>query len=334
MFINTHQLSSQIKDEPINIVCAADNSYAMPLTVTVRSALENLKSNYKIFLFILDGGIKEDNKQRIIKSLSSEKCEIRFLPIYDDLVRDIDELHEYLKAEGDRKVTSQLDHISIASYYRFIIPEVMPEKCEKVIYLDCDLVVKGDLGQLWQTDLGDNYVLAAQDMGILYVSTENGLLNYKDLGISPDTKYFNAGVLVINLKKWRTEGITTKAIKYFKQYKDSVRWGDQDVLNAVFAGQWSELDPRWNFQHTIYAFSSYKESPFSEDIYNTLIHDPYIIHFVTELKPWNSRHAKLKEYFFHYVDMTAWSGWRLTFWRRVWITSRREFRKSIRRINK
>lgn len=338
--MNTEKFGHEIDAKPslevqsIAVVCAADNNYAMPLSVAVRSAIENLNNNYKIKLFILDGGIQRNNQEKILQSLSSEKCEVSFFSISNELVRDIEESHKYLKSEGDRSVTSQLDHISIASYYRLIIPNIIPQEYDKVIYLDSDLVVQADLSELWRSSVGDNYVLAVQDTAIRCVSTPDGLLNYKDLGISSETKYFNAGVLVINLQKWRTDNITAKAITYFQQNKDYVRWVDQDVLNAVFAGQWGELDPRWNFQHTIYSYPSWKESPFSEDVYNDLIRKPYIVHFVTELKPWNSRHARLKELFFQYVDKTAWSGWRLTFWRRVWITSRREFRKTIAKIKK
>ena len=316
------------KDVPIIVVCAADDKYAMPLAVTVRSAIENLKGNYKILLFILDGGIKNKNKQRILKSLSSEKCNIRFLSIPDELVRDFEESHEYLRTVKAAKITSKLDYISIASYYRLIISEILPEEYEKLIYLDSDLVVKGDIGQLWQTDLAENYVLAAQDTWIKYVSTSQGLLNYQELGIPVGSKYFNAGVLVINLKKWRTDRISSKAISYLKQNKDYVRYHDQDVLNALFANRWGELDPRWNLSATNCAGYS-QESPFSEDVYNTIISDPYILHYTTEKKPWTSRHTLCKEYFFNYVDMTAWSGWRLTIWRRVWLKLIQEFKNRI-----
>lgn len=314
------------KDVPIIVVCAADDKYAMPLAVTVRSAIENLKGNYKILLFILDGGIKNKNKQRILKSLSSEKCNISFLSIPDKLVRDFKESHEYLRSVG--KITSKPDYISIAAYYRLIISEILPEEYEKLIYLDSDLVVKGDIGQLWQTDLAENYVLAVQDTWIKYVSTSEGLLNYQELGIPVGSKYFNSGVLVINLKKWRTDGISSKAISYLKQNKDYVRWHDQDVLNALFANRWGELDPRWNLSAADCAGYS-QESPFSEDVYNTIISDPYILHFMSKKKPWTSRHTLCKEYFFNYVDMTAWSGWRLTIWRRVWLKLIQKFKNSI-----
>jgi lipopolysaccharide biosynthesis glycosyltransferase len=329
-----YQGKVNLSPDHIVVVCSADNNYAMPLAVTVRSALENLNHNCKILLFIIDGGIKKNNKQKILKSLSCDKCEVEFLPVPQSLIKEIEESHNDLIQNEDRNRTRRINHISIASYYRLVIPELLPHWIEKVIYLDCDLVVNGDLKQLWKMDLKENYVLAAQDVSICYVSAPNGLLNHEELGISPESKYFNAGVLTINLKKWRDDKITTKAVEYFQQNKEFVRWHDQDVLNAVLAGQWGELHPKWNFQPMIDAYSSWEASPFSEEVYNDLMYTPYIIHYVTRLKPWNFYYTPYKEYFFQYVDKTLWSGWRLTFWKRVWITARREFQKTIYRVRK
>ena len=318
----------KIESEPIVVVCAADNNYAMQLAVTGRSALANLKGDRKIFLFIIDGGIKNHNKQKILKSLDSEKCEVKFISNPDSLLEDdIKEAHnECVGSNG--KTTAK--YLTIAAFYRLLIPELLPKQFEKVIYLDCDLVVRGDLEQLWEIDLEENYVLAAQDTWIPYVSSTTGLLNYQDLGISPNSKYFNSGVLVINLKKWRTDNIGAKAINYFKQNTKYVRWPDQDVLNALFAGQWGELDPRWNCSPvSVYSYTSWQDSPFSEEVYNNLIRDPYIIHYVSSAKPWTSRHTLLKEHFFEYVDLTAWSGWRFTFRRRFWFWLIAKLREAI-----
>ncbi|WP_319421892.1 glycosyltransferase family 8 protein [Pleurocapsa sp. FMAR1] len=304
------------ENDPIIVVCAADNNYAMPLAVTMRSATENLKGNFKISFFVIDGGITNPNKQKLLKSLNLEKCEVEFVSISNSLLRDIEEAHKSTQLD-EKKIKAS--YVSIASFYRLIIPELLSSKFEKAIYLDCDLVVKGNLGELWQTNIGNNYLLAAQDTWIPYVSSSTGKLNYQELGIESNAKYFNAGVLVINLKKWREDRLSDKAIKYFAQNIKHLGWYDQDVLNALFIGKWQELDPRWNMSPiSVYGYLSWQESPFSEEIYNSLIRDPYIIHYVSAAKPWTSRHTLLKQYFFEYVDMTAWSGWRFTFRRRFW----------------
>jgi lipopolysaccharide biosynthesis glycosyltransferase len=277
----------------------------MPLAVTVRSALANLKSNRKIGLFILDGGISKSNKKKIIKSLELEKIDISWIQIDDTELNNL-----------------QLSrHLTTTAYYRLLITKFLPPEIDKAIYLDTDMVVQGNLEDLWNIPLQDNYVLAVQDDVVLYISMSDGLRNYQDLGIDPDEKYFNSGLLVINLEKWRSENIGEKVIELIKENREYMK-NDQDGLNAVLAGKWGEIHPRWNQMPRIYDYSSWQESPHAEDIYKELLHQPCIIHFTNSPKPWYAglkaecRHPK-KDLFFQYLDMTDWSGWRDTFWIRL-----------------
>lgn len=293
------------KFQPIILVCAADNNYAMPLAVTVRSALANLKSNRKIGLFILDGGISKSNKNKITKSLQSEKLDISWIQV----------------DETQLKNPVLTRHITVASYYRLLITEFLPPEFDKAIYLDTDMVVKGNLEELWNIPLEENYLLAVQDDVQLYISMCDGLRKDYNLESVSDYKYFNAGLLVINLKKWRKENIGVKVIEYIEQNRKYLI-NDQDGLNAILAGKWGEIHPRWNQMPRIYDYLSWKESPHTEDIYEELLHKPCIIHFTNSPKPWYAglkvecKHPK-KDLFFEYLDMTDWSGWRDTFWRRL-----------------
>jgi lipopolysaccharide biosynthesis glycosyltransferase len=292
--------------EPIVLICAADNNYAMPLAVTVRSALANLSKNRKIALFILDGGIQKKNKEKITKSLKSEQIDISWVQPKQEIFQNL--------------VLTR--HVTIPTYYRLIITDILPSHFKKAIYLDSDMVVTGDLAELWDIDIKDNYILAVQDDVQLYVSMSDGLKNYQELGISPDGKYFNAGLLVINVEKWRAENIGKKVLEHIQRYRGIVR-DDQDGLNAILSGKWGELHPKWNVMPQNFEYSSWKESPHTEHLYEELIHHPGIIHYTNTPKPWHAglkaecTHPK-KHLFFHYLDMTAWSGWRDTFLRRLW----------------
>lgn len=289
--------------QSIVLVCAADNNYAMPLAVTVRSALANLHSDRQIALFILDGGISKINKHKITRSIDSTQVDISWIRLDNAIFQNL----------------PLYNHLTISSYYRVLIPEVLPKHFQKAIYLDSDMVVTGDLAELWNIDIGDNYVLAVQDDHQLYMSIADSWKTYQALGISPDSKYFNSGLLVMNLEKWRTDNIGRKVIEYIK--KENLT-NDQDGLNVVLAGKWGELHPQWNQMPKIYNYSSWKESPFTEDVYNKLLHQPYIVHYTTTPKPWcaglrhGCKHPK-KDLFFHYLDMTDWSGWRDTLPRRM-----------------
>lgn len=315
--------------EPIVVVCAADDSYAMPLAVTAKSALDNLGETHRLHLYIIDGGIKARNKSRIMESLQSQRCEVEFLPKPAAIAQQASVLFQQSQSQGMVQ-TKHILSASGAAYYRLFIPELLPE-IDKAIYLDCDLVVRGNLAQLWEQSLGDRYLLAVQELWMPYVSI--GLVNYQALNIPGEAKYFNSGVLVMNLKKWRRDGITDKALDYLLHNQQYLRCYDQDVLNAILAQQWGELDHRWNVSPAIYRYPSWKDSPVSEDVFHRLIHDPYIIHYSTPSKPWSTRHTGFRDsfpfnhLFFDYIDQTVWAGWRLSFWRLLWFRLNRKFRQ-------
>jgi lipopolysaccharide biosynthesis glycosyltransferase len=309
---NKYNLNQEI--ETIFVACVADDRYSMQLSVTIRSALENLKGNYKLVLFVIDGGIQEHNKKKILTTLLSTRCEIKFLD--NPLTETIEEAHRYCEVNG---ITVN-KHVPLTSYYRLFIPELLPKHLNKVIYLDCDTVVIGDLSKLWCIDFDGNHILAVQDIYAPYVSSNFGLSNYYKLGIPSDYKYFNAGVLVINVDKWRSDKITSKSLEYIRQNVEFLRFHDQDVLNALLVDQWKELDARWNYMASaLELYTSAKGKLFTDEFYLCLVRDPYIIHYASTNKPWNFRKTPCQEHFFKYLDLTEWSGWRLTLWRIFWL---------------
>lgn len=286
-------------DQPLTIVCAADDKYAMPLTVTMRSVIENLQSDRQVILFVIDGGITKANKQKIISSINIEQVKLEI-----HWVKPRAELLENMKISG---------HVTVATYFRLLIPDLLPNQFSKAIYLDGDLVVNEDLGKLWELELGDNHLLAAQDISVPYVSSPAGLANYQELGIPADYKYFNAGVLLINLEKWRSDNVSTKAIEYLEQNQEHIRWWDQDGLNAVLAGKWGEIDSKWNFMllPELYNSPLWQDNLGQKNPSNSLGKDFYIIHFASSSKPWKySCNSPAKSLFFDYLDRTKWSGWR------------------------
>jgi lipopolysaccharide biosynthesis glycosyltransferase len=304
-----------VNNQEIVVVCAADNRYAMQVAVTIRSILENLSNDRKLVQFIIDGGINKHNKRKILNTIDSERCELKWISNPDALLENIQVLRDFSIGNN----LAEPKHITIAAYYRILIPELLPHNYKKAIYLDSDLIVNSDLGQLWDIDMGENYLLAIQDQGSPYVSSPAGLINYQELGISPNAKYFNSGVLVIDLEKWRANNISSQALEYLRNKRELIRWHDQDALNIVLAGKWKDIHPRWNQMPEIFDFSFWQESPFPEDVYNDVVHSPFIIHFAIPAKPWNSRTTHpANNLYFQYLDKTAWRGWRNTIWRRLW----------------
>ncbi|GAB4382606.1 MAG: glycosyltransferase family 8 protein [Elainellaceae cyanobacterium] len=294
-------------EQDILVACAADENYAMPLAVTVRSLVANLDPARRVVLFVLDGGIKPSQKQRIERSLDPQKIEIKWIQPSDDLLKDLPVSEKY----------------PVSTYYRLLLPQIIPDHIQKIIYLDSDLIIQSDLGQLWDIELGNRSALAVQDICHRYVTRTNHI-NPKKYGIKDDCKYFNTGVLVINLERWRTDNTAEKAIDIIRNNPEEMLFADQDALNIVLAGQWGELDPRWNQMHAVHDYQSWQESLYSEEVFQDVVQHPHIIHFTTPPKPWSKgcNHPEQK-LFFQYLDMTAWQGWRNTLWRRAFRKIRR-----------
>lgn len=301
-------------EEPIVLVCSADENYAMPMTVMLCSVLANLKTAAPLLISVLDGGIQHATKQKVLRSLRSQPAPFHLEWLQPDhtLLQGLPLCHRY----------------TLAAYYRLLIPEALPAHLNKVIYLDCDMVVQGNLADLWQLEVGDHYVLAVQDDYQPVVSSRGGcgLSNYRELGLHPEQPYFNSGLLVINLKKWREDAIGRQVLEFSRQNWASIQNADQDGLNAVFRGNWGHLSEQWNQMPGIYSYASWQESPYDAIAFQSLRETPYIVHYTNAPKPWQHRcQHPAKALFFAYLDRTAWKGWRDTLWRRIG----RKARKSL-----
>jgi lipopolysaccharide biosynthesis glycosyltransferase len=236
---------------------------------------------------VIDGGIAPWTKRRIVRSLDANRVEIRWLR------PDVRRLRG-LKISG---------HIRVASYFRLLVPDLLPESCARAIYLDSDVVVEGDLAKLWAVDLGGRPLAAAQDMTVPLVSSRYGLRNYEALGLAPDAKYFNAGVMLMDLALWREERISDAVLAYVTANPAAIRFWDQDGLNALLARRWLELDPRWNvtFQAGLPLLEQHRGA----------LAAPFVTHFVSTREPWHvdCDHPR-RQAFFTSLDRTRWAGWR------------------------
>lgn len=282
----------------IFLVCCADNTFAMGLAVMLFSVLDNLKKKIPFTFYILDGGIKKSYRKRIQQVVKNQDTKNQY---------QIKWVTAPLKS---LKKLPTMDRISTSTYLRFLIPEILPPECKKVIYLDCDLIVKKDICSLWGTPIKNWAVMAVQDAAVPYVSFPNGVYRYRELGLKVDTPYFNSGVLVINLDYWRKECVSQKATDYLVKFRNEQRLLDQEALNIVLDQQWKPLDSRWNLQPHHYTLTDAYTTSYHESVYKKkkqLLDDPYIIHFASRNKPWdyNCQHPELST-FLNFLKRSSW----------------------------
>jgi len=288
----------QVK-ESIVVVTGADENYAIGLAVTVRSMLEHLSTDASVLLYVMDGGIAEETKSKLIQSWADSRLEIQWIkPEMKSL--------EHLVVSG---------HLNHTTYLRLLIPDILPLSTTKAIYLDSDLLIRKDIAQLWNEPIGKFSVLAGQETGAPYVDAEvvwnklpskyskvgitTPVRNYRDIGMNPRAKIFNAGVLVVNVDFWRKHSISQQAYDCLEKHRKFVLFCDQYALNVVLADTWREIDTRWNQTAHFYNYGGCDDSPFDEDTYRLLKNDPWICHFTWKYKPWmeGCEHPFQSEYF-------------------------------------
>jgi lipopolysaccharide biosynthesis glycosyltransferase len=304
------------------LACAADDFYAMPLGVTVYSALANLSRDCQITLFVLDGGIRKPNKLKLTASLDPARVTIHWLhPSVEQIQRVY---HE------------SVSPYPVSAYLRLLLPDLIPHDVTKIIYLDTDVVVAGNLETLWDIELGDRALLAVQDPVHRFIAYADHLqhLDRQALGIQPDQKYLNSGVLVINLEKWRSARIAEQIVQFLAQHPE-LPYPDQDGISVVLAGQWQELAPEWNQVHVLHLFASWQQSPYSQQQFLNALDRPSIIHFTSRPKPWMpSRLHPQRQLFLQYLNRTAWSGWTEDKWNHAEQLVRRSVRRVLRQMKR
>lgn len=252
----------------IQICFSTDDNYIPFLDVAIASLIENASKEYDYKILVLNTGLRSENIEKV-KENECQGFAIEFIDI-SDYVKNI---KSYFK---------NVYHFSIATYYRLFISSLFPE-LEKIVYLDCDIVVMGDISKLYNMPLGDNILGAAPEQ---YVQNTKEFRHYAEiaLGVNPDN-YVNAGVLVINLKKFRKNKIEEKFIKLITEFNFDLLDPDQAYLNYLCKDKIFSLPNGWN------------KEPMPLDCEG----EKNIIHYALYKKPWQYDDVMDGEFFWRYA---------------------------------
>jgi lipopolysaccharide biosynthesis glycosyltransferase len=174
--------------------------------------------------------------------------------------------------------------------------------------LDCDIIVRKNIKNLWDYDILDKPMGAVYDMCAEDIHTYNRLCYDRKLG------YFNSGVLLINLDYWRDNDISNQLLRYIDQYPERIKWHDQDALNSVLIQDTVRLPLKYNMQDDFYRRKSMVRSEFLEEI-KTNLKDPVILHFTGgTCKPWfKGGFHPFKNEYLKYLVLTPWRKYKRTF---------------------
>ncbi len=256
----------------IHIACCIDNAFAEYCGVLMISICEN-RGKAPIHFHILTNGLETSNENAL-----------------KDIVKRYGQsLEVYRVDENDLKncPIRKNDHVSIATYFRILLPVLLPESIHKILYLDCDILVLKELDDLWNIDIN------CHSAGTVLDEDGHSIRKYNNLEYDMALGYFNAGVMLINLDYWRRNNITREALDYINNNPEKVKLHDQDTLNYILRETKLDLPLRFNVQEGFYWRDPFIARKYWAEMYEAA-ENPVILHYDGDIKPWHNecRHPK------------------------------------------
>jgi lipopolysaccharide biosynthesis glycosyltransferase len=254
----------------ITIAMACDEEFAMPLATALRSIVDANRTADRLEIYVLSSEFSPSMRQKVLHSLPKDLAEIHWVHV------DLLPFKNFSPPEAQ-------SYLATTAYVRLLLPQFLPDHVSKVLYLDADILVFGDLGRLWEVDL-EGFALGAVADVCSEINAQrlglgtNSIARCADLQTAPNLcEYFNSGVLLVDLERWRQDQISEKAMQYMTLNPHTL-FADQDGLNVACDGRWKKLNDRWNLQNH------------SPDGYFTMRPEqrPSIAHFTGKWKPWHA----------------------------------------------
>lgn len=259
----------------IPIFFAVDDGYCPFLAVAIQSLIDNASPENRYLIKILNTDISMENKKKISK-YERENVDIEFV-----------DLNYYIQKVKDKLYTR--DYYSKTTYFRLFLPNLYPQY-DKVLYLDSDIVILDDIAKLYNTDMGDNLVAAAPDDVIQFNEVFQTYVE-KVVGVADYHRYFNAGILLMNLHELRKFKFQEKFMFLLGRITFAVAQ-DQDYLNRMCKGRVKLIDRVWN------------RMPIADPKIKT--ENVKLVHYNLAFKPWHFEDILYKEFFWMYAQETEY----------------------------
>lgn len=279
----------------MNVVYVSNDNYARHLAVSMTSLFDRNRDVREITVYILSVGITSESQQKLQSIADGYGRSLEIIEL-----NDIESRFDYdIDTRG----------FDISAMGRLFVGQLLPESVERILYLDCDTVVVQPLKKLWKLDL-DGHVLAAVMEPTIYEAVKS------EIGLGEQDPYFNSGVLLIDLKRWREDRVQEKLLDFYGEKNGSLFACDQDTINGALKGEILSMAPRYNF-FTNYRYFSYKELTAHADTYKAVSKEmfeeakrhPAIIHYMGDERPWiagNRNHYRRA--YEKYLALTPWAG--------------------------
>lgn len=268
----------------IHVACAADNKYVQHAGVMMTSLFENNKKN-KIHIHFFSAEFDTSNINKLQEIAKNYNQTFSFYALNDKDFQDC-----YIS-----------NHLTYATYYKIIIPLILKDVIDKVIYLDTDIVICNELTELWSIDISNYSIAAVNDFN---------LEGPQRLGFDSKYYYFNAGVILFNIKNWNNLNFTSKIFDYVRVSSNNLIFHDQDALNAILFDNRLTLNPIWNQMSFIFEISKTELTKiYTEAEIKSILSKNCIIHYTGSSKPWDLLNIHpLKNLYRKYLKLTEWKN--------------------------
>jgi lipopolysaccharide biosynthesis glycosyltransferase len=283
----------------MNIVFSSDDNYMGLLAASMLSLLENKDEDDDIQLFVFDDNIKEESKKQM-----------------DAMLEPYGQKITYMRVPTEKELigrTLPTQRWSTTMILRLFVGSIFPEDIERIIFLDCDVLVLGSLKELWETELKGHYI-----GGVLECS---GNARKRNLGLKPDATYINAGVEIIDLKALRESDAEERYRKFLCENSGYIPEVEQGTVNACISQWILPIHPKWNAHTTFFMFDYDTQRrikrptvyPSREEV-REAVEKPMIVHFsgccYSDIRPWLEEGKSEHPYaqgFMEYKKRTPWN---------------------------
>ena len=258
------------------MVLALDRGCVPGCAVSIRSLLENADPHVPIRIHVICDGVGDTTRARLARSSQGAH------PDAEMLFHDLD--------PGPVSGLTQSKLIPRSAYAKLLLDRLIPTSVSRLIFIDCDLLFERDAHVLWNTDLGERTVGATRNGGPEETRSHAERLHL------PEPQYFNSGVLLVDLDRWRDLDVASRALGAARRFNTRLILHDQDALNVALACDWTPIDDLWNAWVILPDLDP---------------EAPTVLHFMGAPKPWDADCDRpFVDRFYGYLDRTDFAGWR------------------------
>ncbi|MBO9445971.1 DUF4422 domain-containing protein [Ruegeria sp. R14_0] len=304
--------SNEASLTPINVAFAIDEGYAEHAAASLHSVLLSAVQSERYHSYFFHKGDLSKTSRQWLQDIADRYCaNVSFIKVpVDDL----------------RWLPMNRPHISLTTYYRLVMHKYLPDNVHRIIYLDADTLAIKPLEELWDVNLDGCIIAAAPD--------EGGAAQNRRLKLSTKHKYFNAGVLVLNVEQLRVFDLKTQVLRAFEDRGEFITLQDQDLLNIIFENSAAPLDLKWNVNNRIFVKNEL-DPAYSDDQAAAAAKQPGILHFTDSKKPWhNTCYNPFYELYWFHRSSTPWAESRPAKFKRVlkrslWCRLNKRYRQNL-----